>query len=93
IEFLLLAPDLFVLLVRLIFDGRVGATEKLLLAAAAVYVLIPFDFLPESVLGGTGYLDDAVLMAYVVAQVLAIADPGVLRELWSGRKEMIDRMA
>jgi uncharacterized membrane protein YkvA (DUF1232 family) len=36
---------------------------KLFIAAIAVYLLSPFDVLPEAFLGPAGFLDDALLLA------------------------------
>jgi len=91
-EVLLLAPDLLVLLLRLTFDRRVAARDKLLFGSVLVYFAIPFDFLPEARLGSIGYVDDAILGIYVLNQVLMNVDPEVLREQWSGRPETLERM-
>src|SRR5258708_36618153 len=59
-EFLLLVPDVFILLWRLLRDSRVTGRNKALLGSAVVYYIFPFDLLPEAVLGPIGYLDDLV---------------------------------
>src|SRR5580765_6783666 len=64
-EFLLLAPDVFILLWRLLRDSRVTGRNKVLLGSAVVYYIFPFDLLPEALLGPIGYLDDLVFGVYV----------------------------
>src|SRR5690606_16152038 len=62
----LLVPDLFVLLVRLIQDARVPFWVKAQLVLAAAYVLSPIDFIPEAIAGVVGLTDDAGVMALVL---------------------------
>jgi uncharacterized membrane protein YkvA (DUF1232 family) len=53
------------------------------LAAAALYVLSPVDLLPEAVLPLVGLADDAVVVAWLAAQLLGETD-GFLRWERSG---------
>ena len=46
---------------RLLGDGRVSAWLKLIPLAALVYVLLPFDFLPDF-FPGLGQLDDVAIL-------------------------------
>ena len=59
-EFLLLVPDVFILLWRLTTDSRVSGKHKGLLLSAVAYYIFPFDIIPEAVVGPIGYLDDLV---------------------------------
>lgn len=89
-RYLILAPDLFHLLVRLALDGRVPGRERALLVAAVAYVVSPADFLPELVLGPVAFADDLVLMALVVNRVLKKVPREVVLEHWSGRQDLLD---
>jgi uncharacterized membrane protein YkvA (DUF1232 family) len=88
-EFLLLAPDVFILLWRLLRDSRVTGRNKVLLGSAVVYYIFPFDLLPEALLGPIGYLDDLVFGVYVLNRMLVDVDPSVLREHWSGGEDVL----
>src|SRR5881275_2991169 len=46
-EFLLLVPDVFILLWRLTTDARVAGKDKVLLVSALAYYISPFDLIPE----------------------------------------------
>lgn len=46
---------------RLLWDARVAWWAKLVPVVACLYVLLPFDFLPDT-LPGIGQLDDAALL-------------------------------
>lgn len=88
-EYLLLAPDVFVLLWRLVNDRRVNAKNKMLLGSGIAYYLFPLDFMPEGFLGPAGYLDDLVLGVYLLNKMLADTDPAVLRQHWSGSEDIL----
>jgi uncharacterized membrane protein YkvA (DUF1232 family) len=88
-EFLLLAPDVFILLWRLTTDRRVGGKHKVLLLSAIAYFILPFDFIPEAIVGPIGYLDDLIFGVYVLNKLLADIDASVLREHWSGRDDVL----
>lgn len=89
-EWLLLVPDMFVLLWRLTRDERVSRKHKLLLGGAIVYFISPFDLLPEAILGPIGYLDDLVLSAYVLNKILKDTDPAILRQHWGGQGDVLE---
>lgn len=89
-EFLLLVPDVFILLWRLTTDGRVEGKNKVLLGSAIAYYIFPFDIMPEALLGPVGYLDDLVFAVYVLNKVLKDTDPSILRQHWSGSSDVLD---
>lgn len=88
-EYLLLAPDVFVLLWRLVNDTRVNAKNKVMLGSGLAYYLFPLDIMPEAFLGPIGYLDDLVFAVYLLNKMLADTDPAILREHWSGRDDVL----
>jgi uncharacterized membrane protein YkvA (DUF1232 family) len=88
-DYLLLAPDLFHLLVKLSMDKRVPAARKAKFLAVIAYFISPLDLLPEFLLGPIGYLDDIALTAYVLNEYINANDPGVVRELWAGDQDIL----
>lgn len=88
-EYLLLAPDVFVLLWRLVNDGRVSSKHKVMLGSGLAYYLFPLDLIPEGFLGPIGYLDDLVFAVYLLNRMLIDTDPAILREHWSGREDVL----
>jgi uncharacterized membrane protein YkvA (DUF1232 family) len=89
-EFLLLVPDVFILLWRLAADKRVEGKNKVLVGSAIAYYIFPFDIMPEALLGPVGYLDDLVFGVYVLNKILKDTDASVLREHWSGSSDVLD---
>ena len=89
-EYLLLAPDFFVLLWRLINDARLNAKNKVMLGSGLAYYLFPLDIIPEGFVGAGGYIDDLVFAVYLLNRVLRDTDPEVLRQHWSGSTDVLD---
>ena len=89
-EYLLLAPDVFVLLWRLVNDGRVNAKNKVMLGSGLAYYFFPLDLIPEGFMGPLGYVDDLVFGVYILNRILVDTEPDVLREHWSGRDDVLE---
>jgi uncharacterized membrane protein YkvA (DUF1232 family) len=89
-QLLLLAPDLFHLLTRLLLDGRIPPSEKAALGAAIAYFVSPVDLLPEAVLGPAGYVDDVALAAYALSRLINAGHGAVAKELWAGDGELLE---
>lgn len=88
-EYILLAPDLFHLLTKLMFDPDVPASKKVKLAGIIAYFISPLDFLPEILLGPVGYLDDIALTAYVLDDILNEVDPKIIQRNWAGDRDIL----
>lgn len=89
-EYLLLVPDIFILLWRLSNDARVSGKDKMLLLSSIAYYVFPFDFLPEGLMGPVGYLDDLIFAVMVLKKILAETDEAIVREHWSGKADILD---
>jgi len=90
-EYLLLLPDLFALLVRLIRDPRVDRSLKAQLLAVAAYVISPVDLIPDLFMP-LGLADDTVAVAFMISRVVKImgeAGESVLREHWEGEGDLL----
>jgi uncharacterized membrane protein YkvA (DUF1232 family) len=88
-EFLLLVPDVFILLWRLTTDGRVSGKNKVLLGSGIAYYILPFDLIPEAIVGPIGYLDDLVFAVYILNRVLRDTDAQIVREHWPGSEDVL----
>ncbi len=89
LEYVLLAPDLFLLLVRLMMDPRVETTLRNRLLAIAAYFISPLDLMPEALLGPIGYTDDIVITAIGILSMIKDVDEEVIREHWSGKGDIL----
>jgi len=89
-EFLMLVPDTFMLLWRLATDSRVAGKDKVLLGTAVAYFILPFDLIPEAIVGPLGYMDDLVFAVYVLNKILTSTDISILRQHWSGDGDVLE---
>jgi len=89
-QFLLLVPDVFMLLWRLLNDSRVTGKDKVLVASAVAYYVFPFDLIPEGLLGPVGFIDDLVLGVYALNTIMNNVDIAIVREHWSGSGDVLD---
>lgn len=88
-EYLLLVPDVFILLWRLANDSRVGTKDKVLLGSAIAYFILPFDLMPEALVGPIGYMDDLIFAVYVLNKIIMSSDAAIVREHWSGSEDVL----
>lgn len=88
VRLLLLVPDVFILLVRLALDKDVPGSARAMIGGAIAYFILPFDLLPEAVLGPVGYLDDLVLAVAVLAQAFGGDLEPYARKHWSGSEDL-----
>jgi uncharacterized membrane protein YkvA (DUF1232 family) len=88
-EYVLLAPDLLHVLLKLSVDADVPARTKGKLGAALVYFLSPVDLIPEAVVGPYGFIDDVVVAAWVLNDLINDTAEDVVRRHWAGEDDVL----
>lgn len=88
-EYALLAPRLVKLVWRLARDPRVPARSKAVLFLIAGYLVSPVDLIPDF-LPGLGQLDDLVVAAFALDQILNRVPDEVVRQHWDGDEDVLD---
>ena len=86
---LLFIPNLLLLCARLMVDPRVPATERVLVAGAILYAVIPFDVIPDFI-PFVGQVDDAYLIAMTLLRLMTVTDPLVVRQHWRGGGDVVE---
>lgn len=76
-------PNFLRLIGGLLTDVRVSTTDKLLVAGAIGYVLLPMDFVPDFV-PFIGEIDDIFLLVLALQRLIANTDRSVVLEHWMG---------
>lgn len=89
-EYLLLAPDIFYLLIELMRDSEVAKSKKVKIGAVVAYFITPFDILPEALMGLIGYIDDVALSAYMLNDLFNNIDPELIKRHWAGDKNLLN---
>ena len=90
-ETLLAVPRIALLVPKLMRDERVPMRTKLALGGLAVYLVSPWDLIPDFI-PGPGQLDDAVILLLFVDGVLNQVDDAVILEHWTGEVETLRRV-
>lgn len=88
-DYVLLVPDLFLLITRLMLDPRIETKHKAWMGAAVAYVVSPIDLIPESRFGPLGYLDDLVVVVAALNMLLNEVDRQIILEHWSGKEDLL----
>ena len=86
---LLFVPNMVLLCARLMVDPRVPTKERILVAGAIVYALVPFDLIPD-MLPFVGQVDDAYLISLSLLRLATVTDPSVVREHWRGGGDVVE---
>jgi len=91
-DYVLLVPDLFLLITRLMLDPRIEGRHKVYMGAALAYVISPIDLMTERRFGVLGYLDDLVVIVAALNILVNEADRAVVLEHWSGKGDLLATM-
>jgi uncharacterized membrane protein YkvA (DUF1232 family) len=76
-------PNFLRLLGGLLTDLRVSVTDKLLVAGAVAYILLPMDFMPDFI-PFLGEVDDIFLLVIALQRLIANAGRAVVLDHWMG---------
>ena len=87
-EYLLFAPRLIKLLWKLTRDRRVPARSKATLVVLGAYLASPIDIVPDFI-PCLGHVDDLVIAAFALDQMLNRVPPEVVREHWEGDDDVL----
>ncbi|MDQ4125996.1 MAG: YkvA family protein [Actinomycetota bacterium] len=87
-EYVLLVPRLARLVWRLSRDPRVPARTKAATFLLAGYLLSPVDVIPDFI-PGIGHVDDLVLLAFALDQILNRVPDEVVLDHWDGDEDVL----
>jgi uncharacterized membrane protein YkvA (DUF1232 family) len=79
-------PAYLRLLGGLLTDRRVNAVDKLLVAGAMAYIVMPIDLIPDFI-PFIGEVDDVFVLVMALQRLVANAGRSVLTAHWSGAAE------
>jgi uncharacterized membrane protein YkvA (DUF1232 family) len=87
-DYALFAPRLLLLISRLMRDPRVPSRQKAILILLFVYLASPVDIIPDFI-PGIGHVDDLVLAAFALDQILNRVPEECIREHWDGNDDVL----
>ncbi len=73
-------PNFIKLSLRLLKDKRVPFYAKLLVYGAIVYILSPFDLIPDFLLPFLGFLEDIIIAVLCFMALVRLSPPEVVEE-------------
>ena len=76
-------PNFLRLLGGLLTDRRVSNTDKLLVAGAIAYIVMPMDFIPDYI-PFLGEVDDLFVLVLALQRLIANAGRTVIQDHWMG---------
>lgn len=76
-------PNFLRLLGGLLTDRRVSNTDKLLVAGAIAYIVMPMDFIPDYI-PFLGEIDDLFVLVLALQRLIANAGRNVIQDHWMG---------
>ena len=85
---LMFLPNMVILCGKLMVDKRVPRTERALFAAAVIYAIIPFDFIPDMI-PFVGQIDDLFLISLTLLRLIDHTDDLIVREHWRGGGDIV----
>lgn len=88
-QYLMLVPDMFHLLCKLVVDPEVSPADKAKIGGVIVYFISPIDLIPEGFTGSIGYLDDLALTAYALNCIINNTNPQVVSKHWAGQDDIL----
>lgn len=88
-EYALFAPRLARLVARLMRDTRVPARQKAILVMMGVYLASPIDIIPDFI-PGLGHVDDLILVAFALDQIINRVPEECVREHWDGDEDVLE---
>lgn len=88
---LALVPRVAKFLLRVGRDRRVPWAAKAALVGLGLYLASPIDIIPDWI-PVAGYLDDVIVVGFVVSYVLARVPREVVREHWGEDVEVLERL-
>ena len=84
-------PNFLKLLYGLITDNRVNALDKLVVAGAIAYILLPVDVIPDFI-PFLGEVDDVFLLILALQRLIANAGRAVVQTYWAGDPKELSEM-
>lgn len=84
-------PNFFRLLYGLITDKRVQRVDKLMVAGAVAYILLPLDFVPDFI-PFLGEVDDLFLIILSVQRLINNAGRRVVEDHWMGEPDELSSL-
>jgi uncharacterized membrane protein YkvA (DUF1232 family) len=94
LEALLILPDLFVYLCRLLASKEVDERFKIKLVLAIIYIVSPIDVVPEAIMHAFGLFDDIIVAISTIFEGFStnVISRDSMRALWPGDPDDVEKL-
>ena len=89
LEYVMLLPDLFYLLCKLMTDKDVSKKSKRIVGITVLYLVSPINLVPNLV-PGLGLVDDVAICIYALNKIIADTDIEILNRHWCGTGKLLN---
>jgi len=80
LSFIIHLPNFIRLFSRLLADSRVPFHLKLICYGSIIYLIFPFDFLPDLPFFQIGYIDDILFIVFAFRKLIKDCPPEIIRD-------------
>lgn len=87
-KYLWILPDLVNLVYRLLKDKRVPLKTKIAVSASVAYLVIPNDFVPDSI-PFVGKIDDLAVVIFALNRIAKDVSTKIILENWAGDNDLL----
>ena len=88
-EYVMVLPDLFYLLCKLMTDDSVSKKSKRILVIAVAYLVSPINLVPN-LIPGLGLLDDVAICVYALNKIIKDTDMEIINKYWCGTGDLLN---
>lgn len=89
LEYVMVLPDLFYLLCKLMADDGVSKKSKRTIAIAVAYLVSPINLVPN-LIPGLGLIDDVAICVYALNKIIKDTDMEIINKYWCGTGDLLN---
>lgn len=87
-DYIFILPDIMSLIYRLMKDKRVSFKTKMVIMSSATYIMLPKDFIPDSI-PFIGKIDDAGVIFFALNRIVNDIPLNIILENYDGENEIL----
>jgi uncharacterized membrane protein YkvA (DUF1232 family) len=87
-----MSPEIYTLVTDLLFDRNIDQKHRTKLLVSAGYFLLPYDLYPENTLGPIGFIDDLMVIIFVLRGIRDEYGIDELMMYWKSDKESLNKI-
>jgi uncharacterized membrane protein YkvA (DUF1232 family) len=86
------SPKIFVLVNDLLFDRNLNQKHRTMLLTSIGYFMLPQDLYPEDTLGPIGFIDDLMIILFVLREIKDEYGIDEIMMYWKSERELLENL-